>query len=52
MGKAGSKLRFWTRPMKYFNIEQRAMKEISKDKMKQAPPYPSMEKIMEQVRKG
>jgi len=52
MGRAGSKLRFWTRPIKNYNIEERAFKEISKEKAKAAPTYPSMEKIMKDLKNG
>lgn len=40
------------RPLKHYNVEERAMKVISKDKPKAAPPHPSMRKIMDDIMKG
>jgi len=50
MGKSASKLRSVVRPVKNFNVEDRAFKQISKEKTGAAPPHPSMEKIMEEIR--
>jgi len=40
------------RPLRNYNVEERALKEISNEKPKPAPPYPVMKKIMEDIKKG
>jgi hypothetical protein len=52
MGKQLSKFKFMTRPFKNYNVEDRAYKVISKDKPTPAPHYPSMEKIMADIKSG
>ncbi|ODN02548.1 NADH dehydrogenase [ubiquinone] 1 alpha subcomplex assembly factor 4 [Orchesella cincta] len=50
MGAATSAARkHFIRPMKNYNVEERAMKVISKDKPTAAPPHPSMKKIMDDI---
>ena len=45
-------LRSTTRPLKNYNVEERAMKVISREKPNPAPPYPVMEKIMKDIKRG
>lgn len=40
------------RPIKNYNVEERAMKVISRDKPTPAPPHPSMKKVMEDIMRG
>ncbi|CAL8074278.1 unnamed protein product [Orchesella dallaii] len=50
MGAAASAARkHLFRPVKNYNVEERAMKVISKDKPIAAPPHPSMKKIMDEI---
>jgi len=53
MGKIASKFRVVVgRPIKNYNVESRAFKVISKDKPTPAPTYPSLEKVMREIKNG
>lgn len=53
MGVAASAARSQLKkPLKYYNVEERAMKVISRDKPKPAPPHPAMKKVMEGIVRG
>jgi hypothetical protein len=52
MGQTAGKLRGIFRPVKNFNVEERAFKEISKEKPRSAPVPHNMKKFMEEIRNG
>lgn len=52
MGTALGRMKILFRPVKNFNVEERAFKAISKDKPTPAPTHLRMQSIMEEIRQG
>jgi len=49
---AGKHMKGVFRPVKNYNVEERAFKEISKDKPIVAPVHKSMKNIMDEIKRG
>jgi hypothetical protein len=52
MGSSLARLKNVYRPIKNYNVEERAFKVISKDKPTPAPTHDKMKSIMEEIRQG